>query len=166
MLVGKKTQLSGTKCNHEFHHACLLQWVEKDNDHCPYCREDLISDGEFVRAARIYFGIMMRKTAADKNNKEVLETNKKKKRVIIPPPIIQHRVALSAVGVDEKEDTNSNDDDINDTTRGVDTMTTSTACQRCPHNPEGLTTEVLALPDACADLSTAHREAFPAVDRV
>jgi len=41
----------GTACSHMFHYDCCMQWVYKGNDHCPYCRENMISAQEFCATA-------------------------------------------------------------------------------------------------------------------
>jgi type II secretory pathway pseudopilin PulG len=48
--------MTGTKCIHMFHYECCMQWVEKGNDHCPYCREDMMTAEELVEAAREELG--------------------------------------------------------------------------------------------------------------
>ena len=29
-------------CNHKFHEKCIIEWLNKDNNSCPLCREDVI----------------------------------------------------------------------------------------------------------------------------
>tara|TARA_B100000745_G_scaffold4949_1_gene4117 strand:+ start:641 stop:1054 length:414 start_codon:yes stop_codon:yes gene_type:complete len=29
-------------CNHKFHEQCIIGWLNKDNNSCPLCREDII----------------------------------------------------------------------------------------------------------------------------
>jgi Ring finger domain len=41
----------GTTCTHMFHYDCCMQWVQKGNEECPYCRKSMISPQEFYQAA-------------------------------------------------------------------------------------------------------------------
>lgn len=34
-----------------FHYDCCMQWVDKGNEHCPYCRENMISPTDFCNSA-------------------------------------------------------------------------------------------------------------------
>jgi hypothetical protein len=34
-----------------FHKSCILLWLEK-NDHCPYCREEMITPSQMKAAAK------------------------------------------------------------------------------------------------------------------
>lgn len=34
--------ITGTQCNHKFHFACCMEWMCK-HDHCPYCRQEMIT---------------------------------------------------------------------------------------------------------------------------
>jgi hypothetical protein len=44
--------MTGTSCSHLFHYDCMMKWLEKDHDHCAYCRKDMLSSKEYVKAAR------------------------------------------------------------------------------------------------------------------
>ena len=48
--VGDKVIL-GSACSHMFHFDCCMQWVDKGDEHCPYCRENMISPIEFHETA-------------------------------------------------------------------------------------------------------------------
>ena len=48
--------ITGTSCDHQFHLECALQWMEKGNDHCAYCRKDMIQPHELLSAAREALG--------------------------------------------------------------------------------------------------------------
>lgn len=48
--VGDKVIL-GSACSHMFHYDCCMQWVDKGNEHCPYCREYMITPVEFYVTA-------------------------------------------------------------------------------------------------------------------
>jgi hypothetical protein len=41
----------GSACSHMFHYDCCMQWVDKGNEHCPYCRKNMISAKEFSDTA-------------------------------------------------------------------------------------------------------------------
>jgi hypothetical protein len=41
----------GSACAHMFHYDCCMQWVEKGNEECPYCRKNMISPNEFYQTA-------------------------------------------------------------------------------------------------------------------
>ena len=43
--------LHGIHCQHLYHHACIMQWMEKNQDHCPYCRVEMVTPVEMRRAA-------------------------------------------------------------------------------------------------------------------
>ena len=30
--------LCGLPCGHHFHHGCIMNWLQRDNHHCPICR--------------------------------------------------------------------------------------------------------------------------------
>jgi hypothetical protein len=47
--------ISGTSCSHRFHLQCCMQWLEK-NDHCAYCRKDMMTPSEMAKAAREELG--------------------------------------------------------------------------------------------------------------
>ena len=34
-----------------FHYDCCMQWVDKGNEHCPYCRKNMITPIEFYETA-------------------------------------------------------------------------------------------------------------------
>ena len=34
--------LTGASCNHLFHKTCAFEWLTK-NDHCPYCRKEMMT---------------------------------------------------------------------------------------------------------------------------
>lgn len=48
--VGDKVIL-GSACSHMFHYDCCMQWVDKGNEHCPYCRKYMITPVEFYQTA-------------------------------------------------------------------------------------------------------------------
>ena len=48
--------MTGTLCSHMFHFECCMQWIEKGNDHCPYCREDMMTPDELLKAAKEEIG--------------------------------------------------------------------------------------------------------------
>mmetsp|Transcript_23959 Transcript_23959/g.42055 ORF Transcript_23959/g.42055 Transcript_23959/m.42055 type:complete len:261 (+) Transcript_23959:135-917(+) len=48
--------ISGTSCSHCFHMECCMQWLEKGNDHCAYCRKDMMTPAEMLQAAREELG--------------------------------------------------------------------------------------------------------------
>lgn len=39
-----------------FHYDCCMQWVEKGNEHCPYCRKTMISPQDFYHTATDVLG--------------------------------------------------------------------------------------------------------------
>jgi ribosomal protein S27E len=43
--------VSGTSCEHCFHKACIFAWLDK-HDHCPYCREEMITPVQMKVAAK------------------------------------------------------------------------------------------------------------------
>ena len=38
--------MTGTTCAHTYHQTCCLEWLKK-NDHCPYCRQEMMTPAEF-----------------------------------------------------------------------------------------------------------------------
>jgi len=48
--------ITGTACSHMFHYSCFLQWVDKGNEHCPYCRENMITADNCIETARQALG--------------------------------------------------------------------------------------------------------------
>lgn len=34
--------LQGIFCNHQYHFNCIMKWMQKCNDHCPYCRAEMM----------------------------------------------------------------------------------------------------------------------------
>eukprot|EP00934_Nitzschia_sp_Nitz4_P007941 Nitzschia sp. Nitz4//scaffold25_size161228//60904//61856//NITZ4_002425-RA/size161228-augustus-gene-0.127-mRNA-1//-1//CDS//3329544571//7931//frame0 len=46
----------GTRCEHMFHFDCCMQWIEKGNEICPYCRETMITAQDFLQSARELLG--------------------------------------------------------------------------------------------------------------
>eukprot|EP00980_Cylindrotheca_fusiformis_P016973 scaffold5159_cov112-Cylindrotheca_fusiformis.AAC.27 len=47
---GEKTVV-GNSCGHMYHFECLMQWMEKRHNECPFCRTDMISSDEFLSTA-------------------------------------------------------------------------------------------------------------------
>lgn len=47
----------GTACSHMFHYNCFMQWVDKENEECPYCREHMISPQDFYETAKKELGV-------------------------------------------------------------------------------------------------------------
>lgn len=47
----------GTACAHMFHYNCFMQWVDKENEDCPYCREHMISPDDFFQTAKDVLGV-------------------------------------------------------------------------------------------------------------
>ena len=43
--------LRGTQCNHLFHWRCSMDWLMVPHDHCPYCRQNLVTATAFRQAA-------------------------------------------------------------------------------------------------------------------
>jgi hypothetical protein len=39
-----------------FHYECCMQWIDKGNDHCPYCRKDMMTKDELFEAAKEELG--------------------------------------------------------------------------------------------------------------
>ena len=56
----------GTQCIHLYHKNCIIRWMEK-RDHCPFCREDMLTVQEFQRCATSILG--------EKRVEEVLKAN-------------------------------------------------------------------------------------------
>lgn len=51
--------MTGTNCDHKFHKTCALLWLThytKPKDHCPYCREIMLSPVEMKAAATEVLG--------------------------------------------------------------------------------------------------------------
>lgn len=48
--------ITGTSCSHMFHYDCCMQWLEKGNEHCPYCRKGMMTFDELFEAARVELG--------------------------------------------------------------------------------------------------------------
>jgi hypothetical protein len=48
--------MTGTSCTHMFHYDCCMQWTEKGNDLCPYCRENMMTPSELFEAAKEELG--------------------------------------------------------------------------------------------------------------
>ncbi|KAG7370892.1 ring finger domain containing protein [Nitzschia inconspicua] len=48
--------ITGSRCSHKFHFECCMQWLEKGNDHCAYCRKDMMKPEEMTQAARDVLG--------------------------------------------------------------------------------------------------------------
>jgi hypothetical protein len=48
--------ITGSSCSHKFHLECGMQWLEKGNDHCAYCRKDMMKPEEMTQAAREELG--------------------------------------------------------------------------------------------------------------
>jgi hypothetical protein len=48
--------ITGSSCDHRFHLECAMQWLEKGNDHCAYCRKTMIKPDELLMAAREELG--------------------------------------------------------------------------------------------------------------
>jgi hypothetical protein len=44
------TVVSGTGCSHLFHYECVMPWLEK-HDHCPYCRNEMMTAVQMRSAA-------------------------------------------------------------------------------------------------------------------
>ena len=47
--------ITGSQCSHRFHLECCMQWLEK-NDHCAYCRKDMMTPVEMTNAAKEELG--------------------------------------------------------------------------------------------------------------
>ena len=47
--------VSGASCNHFFHTSCVLDWLDK-HDHCPYCRQEMITTDQMKAAATKILG--------------------------------------------------------------------------------------------------------------
>lgn len=47
--------LSGTSCDHLFHKSCAFEWLSK-NDHCPYCRSEMMTADEMRTTAEELLG--------------------------------------------------------------------------------------------------------------
>lgn len=43
--------MTGTHCSHMYHSSCIMEWLQKGNDHCPFCRVDMMSAIEMRDAA-------------------------------------------------------------------------------------------------------------------
>ena len=43
--------LHGTACSHFFHIGCIMEWMEKAHDHCPFCREPMVTPQDMRAAA-------------------------------------------------------------------------------------------------------------------
>lgn len=46
--------MNGTSCSHKFHWECAMVWLtkpKKPKDHCPYCREQMITPNEMKATA-------------------------------------------------------------------------------------------------------------------
>lgn len=43
--------LSGTSCSHFFHSGCIMEWMAKGHDHCPFCREPMLSPQDMRQGA-------------------------------------------------------------------------------------------------------------------
>lgn len=43
--------MTGTHCSHMYHSSCIMEWLQKGNDHCPFCRVDMMSATEMRTAA-------------------------------------------------------------------------------------------------------------------
>ncbi|XP_077292184.1 uncharacterized protein LOC143915420 [Arctopsyche grandis] len=52
-LFSQTDEIVGTRCGHVFHHACLLQWIERSQS-CPQCRKKTTEKS----LDRIYFNFM------------------------------------------------------------------------------------------------------------
>jgi hypothetical protein len=48
--------ITGSSCSHRFHLECCMQWLEQGNDHCAYCRKDMMTPEEMVQVAREELG--------------------------------------------------------------------------------------------------------------
>lgn len=51
----KDCQVLATTCNHMFHFDCVLEWL-MENDLCPYCRAEMMTEKELVHAAEKALG--------------------------------------------------------------------------------------------------------------
>lgn len=47
--------MTGTRCAHVYHQTCCMSWLQ-NNDHCPYCRKEMMTPLEFRQAALIKLG--------------------------------------------------------------------------------------------------------------
>ena len=56
ILENGEKVITGTACSHMFHYSCFLQWVDKGNEHCPYCRENMITADNCNETARQVLG--------------------------------------------------------------------------------------------------------------
>lgn len=52
--IGESTT-TGTTCKHRFHTECFLQWLSR-HDHCPYCRQEVMTAKEYRTAAITVLG--------------------------------------------------------------------------------------------------------------
>ena len=49
--------LRGETCGHLFHWQCCMEWLTVPHDHCPYCRQGLVSVASFRQGAIACLGI-------------------------------------------------------------------------------------------------------------
>ena len=49
------TSTDAVHCHHMFHSDCIMEWLSK-NDHCPYCRSEMMSSEELFHAAKEVLG--------------------------------------------------------------------------------------------------------------
>jgi hypothetical protein len=47
--------VTGTSCTHIFHKPCAFEWLEKQ-DHCPYCRKEMMTPSEMKSTAEEVLG--------------------------------------------------------------------------------------------------------------
>lgn len=65
--------LRGKTCEHMFHRTCTMEWLYK-HDHCPFCRQEMVTPAEFRETAIELLGegrvkkLSMRGSATNRDN--------------------------------------------------------------------------------------------------